>query len=196
MEPVPAGASAPRGGSKLARVLELLPRDHGATIDELIAATGWLAHTTRAALTGLRKRGFVVAIDQSDNERGSFYRIRAEAADKGQVHEGLHDPIVDRERWGRVELLLAEHAQGAAGNCLNSDALLTGKLFDDRGNRMSPTHAAKGAWAMALLCLAGRPARVQARGGIGSPGAGARDRATGHRSRAGGLVRFEPAGLA
>ena len=49
---------APRGGTKLAEVVELLQRDRGATIDELIDATGWLPHTTRAALTGLRKRGF------------------------------------------------------------------------------------------------------------------------------------------
>jgi len=40
-----------------------------------VAATGWLAHTTRAALTGLRKRGYAVAIDRSDDKRGSFYRI-------------------------------------------------------------------------------------------------------------------------
>ena len=59
----------------LARVVALLERDHGATIAELIAATGWLAHTTRAALTGLRKRGYAVAIDRSDDKRGSFYRI-------------------------------------------------------------------------------------------------------------------------
>jgi hypothetical protein len=39
--------------------------------------------------------------------------------------------------------LLAEHAQRTAGNCRNSDALLAGKLFDDRGNRMSPSHATK-----------------------------------------------------
>ena len=78
MEPGPAGPSAPRGGSKLAQVIELLQRDHGATIDELIAATGWLAHTTRAALTGLRKRGYAVAIDRSDDKRGSFYRIPAD----------------------------------------------------------------------------------------------------------------------
>ena len=77
MEPGPAGPSAPRGGSKLARVIALLECDHGATIAELIAATGWLAHTTRAALTGLRKRGYAVAIDRSDDNRGSFYRIPA-----------------------------------------------------------------------------------------------------------------------
>ncbi len=81
MEPSPAGPSAPRDGSKLARVIALLERDHGATIDELIGATGWLAHTTRAALTGLRKRGYAVEIDRSDDKRGSFYRIRVRETD-------------------------------------------------------------------------------------------------------------------
>ncbi len=42
-----------RGGTKQARVIALLERDSGATLDELVAATGWLPHTTRAALTGL-----------------------------------------------------------------------------------------------------------------------------------------------
>jgi len=62
-------------GTKLARVVELLQQDRGASIDELIAVTGWLPHTTRAVLTGLRKRGFVTAIDRSDKERGSIYRV-------------------------------------------------------------------------------------------------------------------------
>jgi uncharacterized protein DUF3489 len=66
-----ARPSAPRDGTKLARVLQ---RDCGATLEELIAATDWLPHTTRAALTGLRKRGYAVTIDRSDKERGSTYR--------------------------------------------------------------------------------------------------------------------------
>ena len=41
-----------RRGTKIARVVELLQRDRGANLDELIAATGWLPHTARAALTG------------------------------------------------------------------------------------------------------------------------------------------------
>jgi Protein of unknown function (DUF3489) len=69
---------APRGGTKLARVLELLQRDCGATLEELTAATGWLPHTTRAALTGLRKRGCSVTIDRSDKERGSTYRAQSD----------------------------------------------------------------------------------------------------------------------
>ena len=40
----------------------------------------WLPHTTRAALSGLRKRGFAAAIDRSDKERGSIYRIKMDLA--------------------------------------------------------------------------------------------------------------------
>jgi hypothetical protein len=75
--------SAPRDGTKLGQVIKLLRRDDGATIDDLIAATGWLAHTTRAALTGLRKRGYAVTIDRSDKERGSTYRISSDPTVEG-----------------------------------------------------------------------------------------------------------------
>jgi len=67
--------SAPRVGTKIAHVVALLNRDFGATLEELVAATGWLPHTTRAALTGLRKRGFTLSIDRSDKTRGGAYRI-------------------------------------------------------------------------------------------------------------------------
>jgi site-specific DNA recombinase len=82
--------------------------------------------------------------------RGHLYKILSNPiylgrlTHKGQVHEGLHDPIIDQETWDHVQALLAEQAQRVAGNCQKSDALLAGKLFDDRGNRMSPSHAAKG----------------------------------------------------
>ena len=52
--------------SKHAQLLVLLTRPGGATLDDLIAATGWLSHTTRAALTGLRKKGHVIARDKVD----------------------------------------------------------------------------------------------------------------------------------
>ncbi|MCW2349165.1 DUF3489 domain-containing protein [Sphingobium sp. B12D2B] len=57
---------APTKPSKTALVLDLLRREGGASIDELIAATGWLPHTTRAALTGLRKKGHAVVRDKID----------------------------------------------------------------------------------------------------------------------------------
>jgi hypothetical protein len=43
--------------TKAALVLDLLQREDGATLEELTSATGWLPHTMRAALTGLRRKG-------------------------------------------------------------------------------------------------------------------------------------------
>jgi hypothetical protein len=54
-------------------VLALLSRPDGATLPELIAATGWLPHTTRAALTGIRKKGHHVARTKRDG--ATCYRV-------------------------------------------------------------------------------------------------------------------------
>jgi hypothetical protein len=70
----------PRAGSKLARVIDLLQQSEGATILHLMEATGWLPHTTRAALTGLRKRGYAVVRGRVDGG-GSIYRIAGSATD-------------------------------------------------------------------------------------------------------------------
>ena len=48
---------APSASSKISMVLGLLGRDEGATLAEMVEVTGWLPHTTRAALTGLKKKG-------------------------------------------------------------------------------------------------------------------------------------------
>ena len=71
---------APRQGTKIARVIELLERDQGAKLDELIAATGWLLHTARAALTGLRHRGYDVRLERGETGRASVYRAVATLA--------------------------------------------------------------------------------------------------------------------
>jgi DNA-binding MarR family transcriptional regulator len=55
-----------RPGTKQALVLDLLQRKQGASITELAEATGWLPHTTRAALTGLRKRGAELTSAKTD----------------------------------------------------------------------------------------------------------------------------------
>jgi Protein of unknown function (DUF3489) len=82
-------ATAPREGTKMAGVVGLLERDHGATLAELIAVTGWLPHTVRAALTGLRKRGFVVTLDRSSKARGSTYSIARDQSVAGET-AGAH----------------------------------------------------------------------------------------------------------
>ncbi|WP_423140732.1 DUF3489 domain-containing protein [Parablastomonas sp. CN1-191] len=49
-----------RKPTKASLILKLISRSQGATIEQMIEATGWLPHTIRAALTGLRKRGVVI----------------------------------------------------------------------------------------------------------------------------------------
>ena len=62
--------------SKTALVIELLSRADGATIEQIVEATGWLAHTTRAALTGLRKKGHVITSEKREGA-GRVYRVEA-----------------------------------------------------------------------------------------------------------------------
>ena len=75
-------AKAPREGTKIARVIELLQRDQGARLEEPIAATGWSPHTARAALTGLRHRGYHVRLERGDGILGAETggRIQAQNA--------------------------------------------------------------------------------------------------------------------
>jgi hypothetical protein len=75
VEPI-VGPHQPREGSKIAAVITLLSRDTGASLPDLVAVTGWLPHTTRAALTGLRKRGYDVTRARQE-EGGTVYRIGA-----------------------------------------------------------------------------------------------------------------------
>ena len=62
----PVPARSPRAQSKIALITELLGRADGASLAELVAATGWQTHTTRAALTGLRKKGHSITKASAD----------------------------------------------------------------------------------------------------------------------------------
>ena len=66
-----------RAGTKQALLVELLERAEGASIQQIVEATGWLPHTTRAALTGLKKRGFEVTSEKLD--KVSHYRAKRPA---------------------------------------------------------------------------------------------------------------------
>jgi site-specific DNA recombinase len=84
--------------------------------------------------------------------RGHVYKLLSNPiyvgriAHKGQVHEGQHPPIVTQDLWDEVQQRLGDHLGAARTKKTrqSSDALLIGKLYDDGGNRMSPTWARKG----------------------------------------------------
>jgi hypothetical protein len=97
-----AKAPTPRAGSKLAQVIDLLKQSDGATIANLTDATGWLPHTTRAALTGLRKRGYAVIRERIDGGQ-SIYRILGPAMGSGDRAVVEPRPARDRGRPLRPE---------------------------------------------------------------------------------------------
>jgi hypothetical protein len=99
-DPTDRAKTTPTQGSKLAQVIDLLKRSDGATIANLIDATGWLPHTTRAALTGLRKRGYAVIRERIDGGQ-SIYRIVGPAREGGD--RAAVEPKRDRDRSRRLK---------------------------------------------------------------------------------------------
>jgi hypothetical protein len=67
-----------RPAGKLGTILEGVERADGATLADLTRATGWLPHTTRAALTRLRQRGFDIHLETIDGRKA--YRLAGQAA--------------------------------------------------------------------------------------------------------------------
>jgi hypothetical protein len=59
-------------------VIAMLQRQGGASLAEITTATGWLPHSARAVLTGIRKKGFT--IEKSNAEGVTRWSITAEPA--------------------------------------------------------------------------------------------------------------------
>ncbi|WP_188971781.1 DUF3489 domain-containing protein [Neoroseomonas lacus] len=86
----PGASRQPRTGTKQETVLALLRRDEGATIAQIIHATGWQQHTVRGFLAGLKRHGVTIEVLErvhqvGPNKQGakgsySIYRIAAAIA--------------------------------------------------------------------------------------------------------------------
>jgi hypothetical protein len=72
-EPSPAPQPVPRAPSKIAGVIALLGHKQGATLVELIEATGWLPHTTRRYAHGPAQEGHILG--KSERGEVTCYRI-------------------------------------------------------------------------------------------------------------------------
>jgi len=73
-----AGEEGPkvRAGTKQALLIEMLRRPDGATIEEVMTATGWQAHTVRGAMAGALKKKLGLEVTSAKVEgRGRVYRI-------------------------------------------------------------------------------------------------------------------------
>lgn len=93
LAPTAKAPRGPRAGTKNEAVLTLLRREDGASIAQIIAATGWAPHTVRGYLAGLKKRGISVEVLErvrqvGPNKQGakgsySIYRIATAPAVAG-----------------------------------------------------------------------------------------------------------------
>jgi DNA invertase Pin-like site-specific DNA recombinase len=62
----------------------------------------------------------------------------------GEVYGGEHDPILDRTLFSAVQAKLEAQAVARQNRLRGSPAILMGRIFDEKGNQMSPTHSNKG----------------------------------------------------
>jgi site-specific DNA recombinase len=84
--------------------------------------------------------------------RGHIYTIFSnpiyigQIAHKGVAHDGQHPSIIERELWDRVRQSLTDNlsAKSQRRDGQSTNALLVGKLFDDRGNLMTPSWSKRG----------------------------------------------------
>jgi len=73
----PETAAAPKG--KIGALIDLLRQSEGTTLDAMMAATGWQAHSVRGALSGAIKKKLALAVISEKTEAGRRYLIKADA---------------------------------------------------------------------------------------------------------------------
>lgn len=75
-----------RGKSKKEQLIGLLSKPVGVRVSVLVERLGWQAHTVRAALSGLRKQGFAIAVSKSAKTGETVYAITS-APDAAETNE-------------------------------------------------------------------------------------------------------------
>ena len=78
--PDPEPQSDAKRPSKQDEVVAMLRRPEGATVDEVVSATGWQRHTVRGVFSGTLKKKLGLTLASAKEERGRVYRIAESAS--------------------------------------------------------------------------------------------------------------------
>lgn len=115
------------------------------SVRKLKEATDRLGLRTKQRVQGGKETG------GKSFSRGHLYHLLhnplyiGQVAHKGKTYPGQHKAIVDPDVWAKAQQLLADQApsreakENRASNCL-----LTGLVFDETGDALSPTYTRKG----------------------------------------------------
>ena len=152
------GGVVPLGYRVDSRALHVV-EDHAAIVREIFRRYLELGSVVRLkAAFDQEDMRLPVRIDRAGRQtggglfsRGHLFKILSNPvyvgriSHKGQAYEGQHPAIVEQETWDKTQALLRSHTRRRVNPRRSANAWLMGKLFDDRGHRMSPSEAAKGA---------------------------------------------------
>src|ERR1700746_3803267 len=150
------GGPVPLGYRCIDKKLEIVPEEAEAvrTIFALYLELGSMG----ALLAELDRRGIRTKVNgRRDGRRTGGIRFGVgplahllknrfyigEVTYRGEVYRGEHEPILSRDLFEAVQEKLAANAVDRQVRLRGSAALFAGRVFDDRGNRMSPAHANK-----------------------------------------------------
>ena len=140
------GGPLPLGYGSRDKVLFVVPQEAAAvrTIFErylALKSVGALAADLRSLGITSRGGGFFGVGALAHLLRNRFYV--GEVVYRGEVHRGAQEPIVERAVFQAVQDGLDAQTTLHRARLATSSALLVGRLYDDRGNRLTPSHASK-----------------------------------------------------
>jgi hypothetical protein len=112
----------------------------GALAEELARQN--IVSKVRSFATGRTKGGGPYSVGALAHFLKNRFYI-GEVVYRGETHTGEHASIMDRPTFDAVQVKLAENARARRVCVESSPAILMGRIFDDRGNRMTPSHSNK-----------------------------------------------------
>ena len=88
----PADKPTPRAGTKQAKLIELLKRPEGATVEQIAEATGWQKHTIRGAISGALKKKLGLTVEATRTREVGPEQDRRQGQHHGLSHRRLRQP--------------------------------------------------------------------------------------------------------
>jgi site-specific DNA recombinase len=117
---------------------------------ELRSVRALVEEAEASGLRGRMTKGSVATVIGKPFGRGNLYHLLSNPIYLGKIrhhdkiYDGEHPPIIDVEVFARAQALLAEQAPSRSSPDNQPDShLLTGLIYDETGDRLSPAHANK-----------------------------------------------------